>query len=293
MNHMIDLIKLMRPFQWYKNGFVFTGLLFSNETFNVPLLLKVILATIAFSLASSAIYVFNDVIDCENDRHHPEKKERPIAKGIVSIPAAISLSIGTGLAGLLLGLLVSWQVLIIILAYIALNLAYSYRLKNVVIVDVFCIAAGFMLRILAGTIGVGIPPSKWLLLCGLLITLFLGFAKRRAEMLALSNKEEHRKVLHNYGAVLLDEIMSICAAGVIISYSLYTMSPETIATHNTENLIYTLPFVIYGIFRYIYILHHRNSGGDPSRDLLKDRHIIGVVMGWALLTTYLIMGKDI
>jgi 4-hydroxybenzoate polyprenyltransferase len=170
-----------------------------------------------------------------------------------------------------------------------LNIAYSLWLKHVVILDVFCIATGFMLRILAGTIGVGIPPSKWLLLCGLMITLFLGFAKRRAEFITLANgKEYHRKVLLKYGAILLDQLVSICAVAVILSYSLYTMSPETVHIHHTENLIYTVPFVIYALFRYIFLLHHSNGGGDPTRDLLRDKHIVISVLGWAFLTFYLL-----
>lgn len=288
MNKPIDLLRLMRPNQWAKNVFVFTGILFSNAFTNIPLLTQVILAAIAFSLASSAIYILNDILDCKSDKMHPKKKERPLARGAVTIPAALMLALLCGVAGFAAAWMVSWQVCAIILAYIILNIAYSYRLKQVVILDVFCISAGFMLRILAGTVGVGIPPSKWLLLCGMLITLFLGFAKRRAELIALAhNKEEHRLVLQNYGAVLLDKIMGICATGVIISYSLYTMSPDTIATHQTENLIYTLPFVIYAIFRYIFILHHHSGGGDPTRDLMGDRHIICSVVGWAALTTYL------
>lgn len=284
-NKPIDLLKLMRPQQWIKNAFVFAGVIFSNEFTNIPLLITVIIAAVSFSLVSSSIYILNDMVDCENDKHHPKKKKRPLACGSVSFPAAAMLAILLGLTGLALGWLSSIKVLGIVILYLILNIAYSLRLKNIVILDVFCIAAGFMLRLLAGTVGVGIPPSKWLLLCGLMITLFLGFAKRRAEIIALhAHKEEHRKVLVNYGPVLLDEIIAICATGVIISYSLYTMSADTIRIHHTESLIYTVPFVIYALFRYIYLLHHGNSGGDPSRDILKDSHIIICVVGWILMT---------
>lgn len=198
----------------------------------------------------------------------------------------------TGICGLALGLLISVKVFIIIAAYLLLNIAYSLRLKDTVILDVFCIAAGFMLRILAGTIGVGIPPSKWLLLCGLMITLFLGFAKRSAELIALKNRKgEHRIVLEYYSTPILNEFSAICATGVIISYSLYTMSPETIEAHHTANLIYTVPFVVYGLFRYIYLLHHRQSGGDPTNDLIGDLHITISLVIWATLTFYLIYYK--
>jgi 4-hydroxybenzoate polyprenyltransferase len=206
----------------------------------------------------------------------------------VTIAFAGRLGIMLALLGLLLGYLVSYKIAVILSLYIALNLAYSLKLKNIVILDVFCISAGFMLRILSGTVGLGIPPSKWLLLCGMMITLFLGFAKRRAEILALTHhKEEHRQVLRHYGPIFLDELIGICATGVIISYSLYTMSADTIRIHQTENLIYTIPFVIYGLFRYLFLLHHTHQGGDPSNDLIKDPHIIVSVIGWALMTTYL------
>lgn len=288
MNQLRDLFKLMRPHQWLKNGFVFAGIFFSEKLDDPHILMQVIVTAIAFSLVSSSIYIFNDVIDREHDKHHPKKQHRPLPAGKVTVPVATILAIALGGIGLLLSAWISWKVLLIILLYVFLNTAYTLKLKNIVLIDVFCISAGFMLRILAGTIGIDIPPSKWLLLCGMMITLFLGFAKRRAEIIALQgNKESHRKVLTNYGPILLDEIMTICATGVIISYSLYTMSPDTIRIHQTENLIYTVPFVIYALFRYIFLLHHTQGGGDPSRDLIKDPHIMISVMGWAILTAYL------
>lgn len=289
MNRPIDLLRLMRPLQWIKNSFVFTGILFSALYTDTPLLIKVILTAIAFCLVSSCIYILNDILDTQSDSRHPKKKNRPLPSGKVTIQAALILSAILGITGISLAAFVSYKVLIIIIGYVVLNIAYSFKLKHVVILDVFCIAAGFMLRILAGTVGVGIPPSKWLLLCGLMITLFLGFAKRRAEIIALAhNKGEHRKVLLNYGPVVLDEILAICATGVIITYSLYTMSAETTRIHHTENLIYTVPFVIYALFRYLFLLHHCQSGGDPTGDLLKDRHIITSVLLWGVLTIYLI-----
>jgi 4-hydroxybenzoate polyprenyltransferase len=288
MNQPVDVLRLMRPLQWIKNGFVFTGILFSQSLQNSQLLLQVIMAAVAFSLVSSCIYIVNDIVDCESDRAHPQKKNRPLPSGKVTLSFAIPLAIVIGLLGFFLSIWTSLKVFVIILFYVLLNIAYTVRFKHVVILDVFCISAGFMLRILAGTIGVGIPPSNWLLLCGLMVTLFLGFAKRRAEIIALSdNKEEHRRVLANYGTILLDELIGICATGAIITYSLYTMSPSTIQIHKTDDLIFTVPFVIYALFRYIFLLHHGNSGGDPSRDLLRDPHIVCSVIGWAFLTFYL------
>jgi 4-hydroxybenzoate polyprenyltransferase len=279
----------MRPQQWLKNAFVFTGLIFGKQYGNNELLWKVIFTSVAFCLISSAIYIINDIIDAEVDIHHPQKKHRPLPSGQVTLRAAKILSAICCIAGLLIGLDISWGVFAIILCYFILNIFYSIKLKNIVIIDVFCIAAGFMLRILAGTIGVGISPSKWLLLCGLMITLFLGFAKRRAELITLKkNKGNHRKVLDSYSPVLLEEILAICATSVIITYSLYTMSPETMLVHHTTNLLYTVPTVIYGLFRYLYLLHHRHSGGDPSRDLFRDRHIVCAVVSWIALTIFFI-----
>lgn len=287
MNRPYAIIRLIRPVQWLKSCFVFTGFLFGEQFNNLELFFRIVLAAVAFSFVSSCIYIINDIVDRENDSNHPQKKQRPLPSGEVTIPFAIGLSALLGAGGFALGLWVSYKVAIILVAYALVNIIYSYRWKHIVIVDVFCISFGFMLRILAGTIGVDIPPSKWLLLCGMMITLFLGFAKRRAEIIALAdNKEEHRKVLENYDPIFLDEVIAICATGVIISYSLYTMSSQTVQIHQTENLTYTVPFVIYGLFRYLFLLHHQHLGGDPTKDLIHDRHIIAAVGGWAIITCY-------
>lgn len=284
-----DFIKMMRPLQWIKNGFVFMGFLFGTHYLDLFLFQQVLITAIAFCCVSSSIYILNDLLDYEQDKHHPKKKSRPIPAGRISAQTALIASICLAMVSFVLGYFVSTSVQLILLTYYLLNLLYSYSWKHVVIVDVFCIAAGFMLRILAGTVGVGIPPSKWLLLCSLFLTLFLALAKRRAEVISLSDaKLEHRQVLEHYGSQFLDVVLAICGAGVVLSYSLYTMSPYTVSIHKTENLIYTVPFVLYGIFRYLYILYHQNQGGDPTMDLVKDRHIIGVVVLWASMTVFII-----
>ncbi len=283
------LWRLMRPHQWLKNSFVFTGLLFSHAWHDTHLLVQVLLAALAFSLVSSAIYILNDMVDCEQDRLHPVKCQRPLAAQTVSLRSAGGFAILLAMLALGVAYTISMTVLWIIVAYALMNLAYSLRLKHVVILDVFIIAAGFMLRILAGTLGVGIPPSQWLLLCGLMVTLFLGAAKRRAEIAALHDGgAAHRKVLAHYSPILLDKMISITASGVVMSYSLYTMSPDTIRTHGTANLIYTVPFVMYGVFRYIYLLHAHHGGAEPSRELVRDAHMIGAVLAWAAATFWLI-----
>jgi 4-hydroxybenzoate polyprenyltransferase len=289
MKNSFELLRLMRPYQWVKNAFVFTGLLFGHAWHDPKLVMQVVMAFVAFCLVSSAIYTINDIVDLEQDRHHPKKSMRPLASGTVSISSAFMLATVLAMLGLVLAYRASPTVLIILVVYALMNIAYSLRLKHVVILDVFIIATGFMLRILAGTLGVGIPPSQWLLLCGLMVTLFLGFTKRRAEIIALTDdKNAHRKVLEHYSPVLLDKMIGITAAGLIMSYSLYTMNPDTIRTHGTANLIYTVPFVMYGIFRYIYLLHHQSRGGDPSHDLVRDHHLLIVVGAWLVATILLI-----
>ena len=289
MKKLIELLRLMRPHQWVKNAFVFVGLLFGHAWHDPHLVTQAVIAFVAFCLVSSAIYTINDIVDIEQDRQHPKKCKRPLASGSVSVPAAVMLAVLLGVLGLALAYNASQIVLMILIGYALMNIAYSLRLKHVVILDVFIIATGFMLRILAGTLGIGIPPSQWLLLCGLMVTLFLGFTKRRAEIIALSeDKTTHRKVLEHYSPVLLDKMIGVTAAGLIMSYSLYTMNADTIRIHNTPNLIYTVPFVMYGVFRYIYLLHHQSRGGDPSHDLVRDPHLLIVVGAWLVATIVLI-----
>jgi len=274
-------IKLLRPHQWVKNGFVFVGLIFGEAFGDTALLQTVILAALAFSLAASSIYVINDLADREKDRLHPKKRHRPLAAGTVNVTAALLLA-GTSLfSSLMLAYSVSLTVLVLVSLYAAMNVAYSMGLKHVAVLDVFIIAAGFMLRILAGTLGVGIAPSHWLLVCGMLITLFLGFAKRRAELKALEEDAgSHRKVLDDYDPVLLDQFITLCASGTIVTYALYTVAPETVAIHGSHWLIATVPFVVYGICRYLFRLHRRGGGGDPAADLLTDPHLIASFIGW-------------
>lgn len=282
-------LKLLRPYQWVKSGFVFVGLLFGHAWNDPALIGDVLLVAAAFSLAASAVYVFNDLADRERDREHPEKCKRPLASGAISVTQALLLGGACIAAALALAASVSLTALAIIVGYALLNVGYSLGLKHVVVLDVFIISAGFMLRILAGTLGVNIEPSHWLLLCGMMITLFLGFAKRHAEISALEGGAgSHRKVLEDYDRTLLDQMIGICAGGAIVSYSLYTVSAETVAMHGTSALIYTVPFVVYGIFRYLFLLHRRGGGGDPSAALLRDRHLAGALLGWLLAVVALL-----
>jgi len=293
------LIRLLRPQQWLKNGFVLVGLLFGHAWHDPARVTQAMLAFAAFCLLASAVYVMNDLVDRPRDRRHPHKRRRPLASGAVGVPAALALMAGCLAGGFALVLWSGSRAPWLFLLYVALNVAYTLRLKHVVILDVFIIAAGFMLRILVGTLGIGIPPSQWLLLCGLMLTLFLGFAKRRAELGAPGisgapgeeggdDASAHRRVLEHYSPALLDQLMTVATAGTIVSYSLYTVSAETVALHGTTNLIYTVPLVIYGMFRYLYLLHRRGGGGDPTRQLLGDPHLLAALTGWLLLVLALL-----
>lgn len=294
MQHVRDLIRLMRPYQWVKNGFVLVGLLFGHGWSDSAQVAVVMQMFMAFCLASSGVYVMNDIHDREADRAHPRKQHRPVASGAVGVREAAIWVVVLCASALLLAASVSVAAVAIVAAYIVLNVAYSNGLKHVAVLDVFLIAAGFMLRILAGTTGVDIDPSPWLLGCGMMLTLFLGFAKRRAEFATLEsdpggeNGAMQRPSLDGYSAALLDRLIGISAAGAVIGYAFYSIDSRTVALHGTSNLILTLPFVIYGLFRYLFALYRNGAGADPARDLLHDPHLIGALVGWLLVTWWLI-----
>lgn len=289
---LLDIIQLLRPQQYVKNSFVLLGLLFSG-IWSKDIILLAVTAFCSFCLASSAVYVLNDVLDINADREHPTKRNRPLPRQAISLVTARLMAFSLALCGTILATQISNTAVLIIVAYLVINVGYSISWKHIVILDVFLIAFGFMLRILMGTSGLGIAPSNWLLLCGFMLTLFLGFAKRRAELLVLEqagimNGQTMRKVLDEYSPELIEQFLAVTAACTIISYSLYTVSPDTVQRIGTGTLIYSVPFVVFGIFRYIYIVHRRGLGNDTSRDLLSDRHLLITVMCWVSLVVYLI-----
>jgi len=291
-SRMIAVLTLLRPHQWVKNGFVLVGLLFGHAWTDPVKLRQGLWAFAAFCLLSSAVYVFNDLLDREQDRQHPRKRHRPLASGTVGTPAALALLVALLCAGLALAFGRAGDAPWIFVAYLAINGVYSLGAKHVVVLDVFLIAAGFMLRLLAGTLGLGIAPSQWLLLCGLMLTLFLGFAKRRAELSALGDDPAaHRRVLDDYSAGLLDQFTTIAAACAVVSYSLYTVSAETVALHGSGHLLLTLPFVLYGMFRYLFLLHRRGAGGDTASDVFADPHLILAVAAWLATVLAVLTGR--
>lgn len=290
-----DYVKLCRPHQYLKNAFVLVGLMFGGDGSGGEILRSGV-AFVAFCLISSAVYISNDIFDAEADRRHPTKRLRPIARGAIPPDRAWPLAAVFAVIAVLLALWDSPFAALLIVGYALINFGYSMFWKHVVIVDVFLIAGGFMLRLLVGTLGVGIAPSAWLLLCGFMLTLFLGFAKRRSEMLVLEARgangaSSSRKVLDAYSPAMIEQFMSVSAACAVITYSLYTVSSETVARHHTERLIITVPFVVYGIFRYLYLLHRERRGADTARDLLTDAHMLVVCAGWAAATLLILVAK--
>jgi len=289
MKRLAALLELLRPRQWVKNGFVLIGLLFGHAWREAALVGAALAATGAFCLASSAVYAFNDAQDAAQDRRHPDKRARPVARGAVSVAGARVVAAFFGAAALALALRVGTTQAALVAAYLAISGAYSLGLKRVPVLDVVIIAAGFMLRLLAGTLGIGIAPSNWLIACGFLLTLFLGFGKRRAEIGRLAGEAgRHRAVLEDYSVGFLDKAIVLCAAGMTAAYAAYTLSAETARLHGTGSLAWTLPWVLLGTSRYLYRLKRRGGGGDPADELLRDPILGAAVAGWLATVLWLI-----
>ncbi len=283
-------LRLLRPRQWIKNSFVLAGFVFSNDWGREGLLSSALLATAAFCLISSAVYVLNDWVDRDLDQGHPEKRHRPLASGRVSTTGALILSSGVFGGGLILGFSISTAVGALLLTYLILNVLYSLKLQHFAILDVFLIASGFMIRILVGTVAIGIPPSNWLLVCSTMLALFIGFGKRYAELTMPETDTGglRRPVLLQYTPELLSSLMTICGAAALVTYGLYTIDSVTVEMHGTGSLIYTLPVVTYGLFRYLFGVFRRNAGQDPAQDILEDWHLLGTVVVWIALVIALI-----
>lgn len=279
--------QLLRPQQWIKNAFVWAGFLFARAWHDTALAQQVALAFIAFCLLASAVYIGNDWLDRDADRAHPTKRQRPLASGRIGGAAAGSLAIVLAIAALALGASVGSGLFAVLLAYLALNAAYSMLLKRIVIVDVFALSLGFLLRILAGTVGVGIAPSPWLLMCGLMLTLLLGFGKRRAEQPGV-DAPAGRAVLAEYSPALLDRLIVVCVSGTLIAYSLYTISPQTIALHGSADLVYTVPIVTYALFRYLYLLGEGRAAEDPSGLFAGDHHLQVTALAWLVAVIWIL-----
>lgn len=293
---LLAILKLSRPKQWVKNIFVFTVIIFSGQVLDLAAWQETLIAFLSFCLVSSSVYYLNDYRDFEEDRKHPTKRNRPLASG--ALPKAFGL-IGflfLGLASVVLPFfLVNKATTGVVAFYLLLNTAYSLGLKHLVIIDVLVIASGFVLRILAGAAALSLLPSAWLVLCGVTISLFLGFTKRRAEVVLLGeHASEHRKVLADYSRAFLDQMISIVTAATLVGYVLYTVDSRTVELVGSRALILSVPLVLYGIFRYLYLVYHAETGDDPTRTVFTDVPLLVTGALWgALCTTVILFGKGL
>jgi 4-hydroxybenzoate polyprenyltransferase len=288
--NLFKLFRLIRVHQWVKNLFVFVPLLFSQQLFNLFYFLQTLSAFIVFCFASSAIYVINDIVDIEADRAHPIKKNRPLPAGDITVSLAV-------ITASLLLVLVFWSMIyfnykfiLLVVTFVVLNVLYSFWLKNIVLLDVFSIAAGFSIRVLAGAFAIQVPISSWLILTTMFISLFLAVMKRRSELALVSENSgtQIRKVLGQYSLSFVDQMGTIAATGVIVCYALYTVAPRTISVFNTERLIYTTPFVVFGIFRFMYLEYISGKGENTTQTLATDLPMIINFLLYVIATVVII-----
>ena len=274
---MSNYIKLARPHQWIKNFFVFGALIFSHEFLNINNVFKVFIAFICFCLISSTVYVMNDIVDVNKDRMHPQKKNRPIASKKVSVNQAKVLFIILLASSFIISFIFNWKLSIIIGLYFLNNIAYSFKLKNIVLLDVISIAVGFLLRIIGGGTIINVTLSSWLLLCTLFISLFLGLEKRKGEISSLKeDSSKHRKILDEYSIEMINDLSNIVCTGTIIFYALYT-----VLAYKNQYMVITNIFVIYGVFRYKYLSETKGCG-NPTEMILTDKGILGISILWAI-----------
>jgi 4-hydroxybenzoate polyprenyltransferase len=284
-----ELFKSLRPQQWLKNFFIFAPLIFSENIFDRSMFLQVLLAFGIFCLLSGALYILNDLKDLEEDRLHPIKSKRPLARGDLKKRQAVATFVILSFISLVLAEVVNTDFLWICLIYFILQIAYSFALKHVVILDVFIVASGFFLRVIAGAVAIRVQISPWLLVCTTFLALFLALSKRRHEIILLgADAMNHRRILNEYSPYLLDQMISVVTASTVIAYCLYTISGDTIEKFGTNKLILTVPFVLYGIFRYLYLIHHKAEGGTPETLILKDRPLLLDIFLWIVSAALII-----
>jgi len=272
----------VRPEQWTKNLLVLAGVVFGGRLLEPAAVAVAMAAFAVFCALSGSVYLFNDVADREADQRHPLKRERPIASGQLSVPAAVTTGALLGAGGVAAAFSIGTMFGIVAATYLASLLLYSVALKHVVIVDVLMIAGGFVLRAVGGAVAVRVPIGHWLLVCTTLLALFLALSKRRHELLLLADgATDHRRILEEYSPYLLDQMIGVVTSSTLIAYTVYATSPDTAARLGTGKLGLTIPFVLYGIFRYLYLVHQKRGGGSPAAMLLTDRPLLGCVALWA------------
>ena len=284
-----SLLVSLRPDQWHKNLIVFAALIFAVKLLDPAALARATAAFLIFCAVSSVVYVINDVADRDQDRQHPVKRLRPIASGALSPGTALTFAAVLGAAALAVAFWLRPAFGIAAFAYLALFVVYTSSLKHIVVLDVMAIAIGFVLRAVAGGLVIDVHISNWLLICTMLGALFLGLAKRRHEMTLLAEGAGgHRKILEEYDTYLLDQMIGVVAAATMVAYIIYCASPETHAYFGTEWMVLTTPFPIYGLFRYMYLVHRKAGGGNPSDLLLSDRPLLACVLLWGLTSVLII-----
>jgi len=292
-----DFVQLLRPWQWSKNGILFAGLIFSRHLLDPVYAGRALLAFLVFCLASSAVYALNDVLDADRDRQHPAKRSRPVASGRVGRGAATGLGVVLALVAVGVGVLLGRDFLLTLVLFLAVNFLYSTWLKHAVVLDVLVIAISFVIRAIAGVMALrplqpALELSPWLLVCTLFLALFLGFAKRRHELALLAGDAgQHRTTLTEYSAPFLDQLITIVTAATLIAYAIYTIAPGTVSKFHSPALVYTIPFVVYGIFRYLYLIRERGDGGTPSRTLYRDLPLLLTITGWLAVVVLVVYAE--
>jgi len=283
------LLISLRPGQWSKNLVIFAGLLFGRKLFDAPAVIDAVSAFAVFCVLSGVVYLMNDIIDRGSDRQHPLKAQRPIASGALPVAVGAAAAVVLGASGLAAAFAIGRAFGLVAVTYLALQMVYSTTLKHIMIIDVLTIAIGFVLRAVAGVMAVNVMISQWLLVCTILLALFIVLAKRRHEIVLLAGgAASHRPILGEYSAYLLDQMIAVVTASTLIAYVFYTISPETQEKFGTPWLGLTIPFPLYGIFRYLYLVHQRAGGGSPADLLLTDRPLLACVALWALAVALII-----
>lgn len=283
-NQFYLLFKTMRPKQWTKNLIIFAGLIFSRNIFEDGYMLQTIFAFISFCVLSGSVYIINDLVDMEKDRAHPQKKNRPLASGLLKRSLATLFVVFSTSAALFGSFMINVNFGLVSTAYLLLTLSYSFKLKEVVIIDVLTIAFGFILRAIAGAVVIAVDISPWLLMCTFLLALFLALTKRRHELVLLEdNAQSHRKILEEYRPEMLDQMISVVTSSTVMAYSLYTFT-----SGHSIILMATIPFVVYGVFRYQYLVHHKDIGGSPEIALLKDKSLLINILLWVLASALIL-----
>lgn len=286
-----DILVLVRIKHWLKNILIFAPLVFALD-FSLGLFLVSIQAFLAFSFMASSIYVINDIADIETDKIHPIKKKRPIASGTVTLFSAKIIAIVLFVLSISLSITLPTNFIVILIGYFLMNIAYSFFLKKVLIIDVMIIAIGFVLRVFAGAVVANIVVSDWIILCTFFGSLFIGFGKRKNEAIVLAERSiKYRKTLSGYTPDFLNQLLSITAGMTIISYALYTIDQKTINHFQTSRLIYTLPLVVFGIFRYFHIIYNKSSGEDPTEIFLTDKPIILTSIIWMIVFLVIVLSS--